>query len=175
MRLPCAILIPLSFFVLAGCQTGDIKAVLPIAGGETINVLMGPKGPPPGEADGYQAAIGNVIPGAQDREVNYEFGLVANREPELSRIQVDDVSDDKAVSLIDDRNPKFTMRHWSAKTETIGADDPRMKWVYSITSSFRVYRYTLTHADGHTVSFYHVTMYPPFIKAAIRAKFGEKY
>lgn len=172
-----SILAPLALALLAcaGCQTGTVKAVIPIAGGGQITVPIGPQGLPVGEAEGYRTERAVLLPGAQERQAYYEFGLVAEKAPAPSRIRIEDISDAAPVLLVDQANPVFTDRVWREKSETINADDPRMNWVFQITMSYRVYRFTLNLQDGREVSFNHVTAYPPPTKGAIRAKWGEKY
>lgn len=172
-----SLLVPLTAF-WAGCQTGEVVRVVPVSGGGRINVPMTGKGPAPGEAEGYKMARAELLPASasQDpREVRYTFAIVAENDPAIKRIQIEDISDEKAAPLVDDQQPAFKDRRWEAQSEVLTPEDPRLKWIYQITLSFRVYKVTLTANDGHTFSFNHVTIYPPFVKEAIRSKWGEKY
>jgi hypothetical protein len=175
MRLSCLLALAAVLALSAGCQTGEVKAVVPISGGGHITVPLTPAGPPAGEADGYRVERATISPSKELHELRYEFGLVATKPPALRRIQVDDISDETAVPLVDDANPQFTNGHWSAKTVMIPADDPRLRWVFQITRSLRVYRFTLTALDGRQVAFNQVTGFPPNLKSAIRELWGEKY
>lgn len=176
MRIPSLIaLLGLVVALTSGCQTGTVSAVVPIAGGGKINVPMTKNGPPPGEAEGYRSEIAALIPGAGEREAVYDVGIVALNEPALKRIVVEDISDETPFLLVDDQNPQFENRHWRTKSRVFSADHPHLKWVFHVTVSMRVTRFTLTALDGHEFSFNHVTVYPPFIKGAMRAKWGEKY
>ncbi len=138
-------------------------------------MVLGKEGPPRGEGGGYRVQQAGLLPPKPDHSIEYEFVLLANKEPDLRRIQIDDVTDEKIEPLLDDPAPKFANRTWQAKTEALPPDDERLKWVYQITGSMRVYRFILTPASGPAISFYHVSPYPPFIKAAIRSAMGEKY
>ncbi len=168
------IVVPL-FALLAGCETGEVSKRIPISGGGEILVPLTREGIKPGEADGYQVRAAILEPGKEQKDAYYIFQLLAHKEPALSRIEVVDISDEKEAPLIDDTKPKFENGLWKAETGTITADDPRMQWVLQITPSMRVYRFTLTRTDGSKVSFNHVTMYPPMVKAVIRGRWGEKY
>jgi hypothetical protein len=175
MRLSLAVVsLPLVLLV-AACQSGDVKVKVPISGGGEIAVPLTREGPPPGQADGYKVDVATLQPAQENREAFYKFGLVANHEPALRRIRIEDISDEKAALLADVTDPKFTDRHWTVETETMTTDDPRLQWVFQITMSMRVYRFTLTRTDGTDVSFNHIAVYPPFFKALIRSKWGEKY
>ncbi len=163
------------FCWLAGCQTGEVAKVVPISGGGTITVPLTRDGLKPGAGGGYEVAGSVLEPGKDARDAFYAFGLIAHVEPALRRIQVQDISDETAATLVDDTNPKFEKRLWHIKTDTISADDPRMKWVFQITPSLRVYHFILTRNDGTEISFNHIAMYPPMMKAVMRSRWGEKY
>ena len=105
----------------------------------------------------------------------YRFKLTADQEPALRHIVVEDISDEKAVTLVDDPSPKFENHEWVAETPAINADDARMKWMWQITGSLRVYHFTLTRNDGHIIAFNHVTMFPAQLKALARNRWGERY
>lgn len=161
--------------LLAGCQSGDVIKRVPVAGGGEIMVPLTRDGLKPGSADGYEVAGAMLEPGKETRDAFYSFALVAKHAPALKRIQVDDISDETAVTLVDDRDPQWKDRRWTKNSEIINADDPRMKWVYQITPAMRVYHFTLTRNDGTQVSFNHVQLVPPVMKAMIRNRWGEKY
>lgn len=176
MRLSRAAFVAIPLLLLcAGCQTGDVMMKVPISDGGEITVPLTGGGPKPGEADGYKVALSALEPGKENREAFYKFGLVCSHEPALRRIRVEDISDEKPALLIDDRDPKFTNRRWVQQSEVIAANDPRFQWIFQITMSMRVYKFTLTRADGTEVSFNQVTVYPPYVKAMVRNKWGEKY
>ncbi|PTX90935.1 hypothetical protein [Opitutus sp. ER46] len=177
MRLPCllAFLLSLAAF-LSGCQTGEILAVVPISDGGKINVPLTSKGPPQGEGGGYRVELAMVFPGKENRQAYYQFGMSATaKAPALQRLRIEDISDEKPALLLDEANPKFEKNSWMGKTDIIAAEDRRMAWLFQITSSMRVYRFTLTTTAGETITFNHVSIYPPMIKESMRAKWGEKY
>lgn len=176
MRLSChpVLLLPL-LILFAGCQTGDIKAVVPISGGKKITVALGRNGPEPGQAAGYRTEIAALLPGEDSRESFYQFALIVPAAAPLRRIQIADVSDDQPVTLVDDAQPQCTNGRWLGKSEAIMADDPRVRWALQLPLSLRAYRFTLTQPSGAEISFYHVTPYPPALKAAIRKRWGENY
>lgn len=161
--------------VLAGCQTGEVKAILPLADGTQIAMPITQAGPPRGEGGGYQVQQAMLLPPNPDHMLAYGFSLLAKKAPDLKRIQIDDVTDETIEPLLDDKAPKFDKQIWHGMTDLMAPDDARLKWIYQITGSMRVYRFTLTPASGAKISFYHVSPYPPFIKAAVRSAMGEKY
>jgi len=59
--------------------------------------------------------------------------------------------------------------------ESIARGDKGAMRVLYTRHSVRIYRFTLTAADGKKIVLYQATMVPAFIKGAIRAMYGEKY
>jgi hypothetical protein len=176
MRRPFDWLILPLLLVLAGCGTpGDQMRPVPIAGGRVVDIPFGPGGPRAGRANGYEVKQANLAPGAQEREVIYQFAFTSLPGAELKSVQVEDISDDKAYPLIDDQHPWLTDNRWHAETRPIAATDPRLAWVYQVVPSMRVYRFTLIDTADRRSVLYQLAVYPDFIKSAIRRKWGEKY
>lgn len=173
-RFVCTLLSPL-LVLLAGCIHGDVAKVVPVSGGKTILVQLTREGLKAGEADGYRVSGATLTPGKESRTAVYNFGLKALHEPALRRIRIVDISDEKAAPLIDDQNPTFHNSEWVAQTDPISADDPRMQWVFQIPTSMRVYEFTLTESNGREVTFNHIVVYPPPLKAIMRSGWGERY
>ncbi len=176
MRVPPALpVILLSLTAWAGCQTGGISAVIPVSGGGTITVPIGPKGTPKAESDGYRVDLAALKPATEPRQAYYDFSLFLTAKSAPKRIRITDISDEKPAVLVDDAQPQVTNGKWETKTENLVAEDPRLAWIFQITHSYRVYRFSITQADGREVTMDQVVPYPPFIKEAIRTKWGEKY
>jgi hypothetical protein len=161
--------------LLGGCIHGEVAQVIPVSGGKTITVELSREGLKPGEADGYKVFVAILQPGKDSKTATYTFGLDASVPPALKRIRIVDISDETEAPLVDVQDPKFEKTRWVYQTPEIPADDPRMKWVFQITGSFRIYQIILTKNDGSEVSFHHITMYPPMVKTLMRDKWGEKY
>ena len=62
-----------------------------------------------------------------------------------------------------------------ARPSRMTAKDPLLAWVYTVTNSMRVYRFTITDSTGKKTVLYQIGGYPSFIKAAMRSSWGEKY
>jgi len=170
-----ACLVP-AVLLLAGCAspTDQLRPV-PVAGGHVIGIAFGPRGPLPGKADGYTVLGAISQPSPQGHQIIYQFAFSAPPGAALKRVQVDDISDEKSSPLIDDTHPWLSDNVWHMETSPMASDDPRLSWIFTVTPSMRVYRFTLTDQAGHTTIMHQLTGYPDFIKAVIRSKWGEKY
>lgn len=164
-----------SFLLLTGCGTTDNLRPVPIAGGKVVGIAFGPRGPLPGKADGYEVLYAASVPGKESKELVYKFGFSTPPGVKLKHVVVDDISDEQSSSLINDEQPWVDEHGWRGETKPLDAKDPLLAWIYTVTPSARVYRFTITDTTGKQTVLYQMTGYPEFMKAAIRFSWGEKY
>jgi hypothetical protein len=169
------LLLSVAAVCFGGCQTGSVSAVVPLAGGGQMTVPMAKGGPPPAEHDGFRVERASFSPDKEAPQLRYEFALRALQPPSVSHIRVDDLSDETLVTLMDDPHPEFVDSRWTAHTDMIPATDPTLKWMFQITPSIRVFRFTITRTDGQKITLDQVCTYPAVVKQAIRHDWGEKY
>jgi hypothetical protein len=175
MKSPAALLV-LSVGFFAGCAATDNMRPIPIAGGKLVGIPFDSHGPMNGKANGYEIRGANAVPGATATQVVYRFALTAPPGVTLKRVVVDDISDEQSYpALLDDDKPWLDGNVWKGETPPFDNKDPHLKWVYTVTPSTRVYRFTITDSAGVTTILYQVTGYPQFMKAAMRFSWGEKY
>jgi hypothetical protein len=161
--------------ILAGCAATEQLQPVPISGGRLLGVKVGPHGPLPGSANGFEVVRSNLAPAAQDNQAIYQFGFVAPPGTSLQRVQIEDISDEDDAPLVDDQKPWLEQNLWHIETAPLDCKDPKLSWVFTVTTSLRVYRFIVTETSGRKTSMYQVVGYPNFAKAAIRSKWGEKY
>ena len=161
---------------LSGCTTAtEVERPVHVAGGKVIGIPFGPNGPRPGRANGYEVAFASIGPGLTDLELTYRFVVNIPPGSKPANIKVDDISDEEAYPLIDDQHPWLEAGFWHIETRPIKNNDPRLAWVLNVTPSIRVYRFTIMDEAGRRSLLYQVTVYPDYLKSAIRQKWGEKY
>jgi len=114
-------------------------------------------------------------PEIEQKEVKYTFEFSDAHSRGLKAVKVEDVSDDAPFLLVDDTAPQYTNGRWHGASRTFGAGDEYLKWIYQLENSLRVYRFTITFADGHELIIHQGSTFPNFMKSAIRHMFGEKY
>ncbi len=169
------IVLLISFFAV-GCASPEVIRLITITGGKPVQFSFGPNGAAPGRANGYEVRLATVLPAKDPREIYYQFAFTAPVGAVLKRVQIEDVSEEAAAfPLIDDAAPKLTGNRWQADSATVQVGSPHLAWVYTIQTTMRVYRFTLTDAAGVRTEMLHVVGYPDFVKSAIRMKWGEKY
>jgi hypothetical protein len=161
--------------LLAACSSGgSISMLTTIAGGEKIAVPLGPRGVEPSKKDGVQIELATCTLN-RDKKLVYAFELSDERKRAVRRVRVEDVSDASSALLVDDTQPALTQNRWRGSSRPFEPGDPSLAWLATITNSVRVYRFTVTFADGHEVALLQGSMFPNFIKSSIRQTWGEKY
>lgn len=171
-----ATLLFFSVCLFAGCSSTDNLRPIPVAGGKLVGIPFDSHGPMNGKGNGYEIMGASAVPGATATQLVYRFAFTAPAGVTLKRVIVDDISDEQSYpNLIDDDKPWLDGNIWKAETPPFDDKDPALKWVYTVTPSTRVYRFTITDSKGATTILYEITGYPQFVKAAMRFSWGEKY
>lgn len=168
------ILLALGF---AGCST-EITYTTKISDGQKVTFTMINGVANHGSAEGIESSVPKLDPGPdkKDHKVIYHAAILDHTGAGIRSIKVEDVSDEKAYVLIEDDHPVLKdNKFWFGASSLYGLDDDAMKWLGYIDQSFKVYRYTITRPDGHTVVLYEGIMIPPYIKQVIRASLGANY
>ena len=169
--------IPQGAIVLAaGCASKEFSYNTKVAGGETMRFTIVAGRPEPAEEDGIKIMEAGLRPDPDGKNVIYGFQFSdssANRA--LQSVRVEDVSEDTPTLLLEDLQPKLVAKHWASTTRTFEADDPALRWLFYVNDSVRVYRFTITMADGRKVVLHQAAMVPGWLKMTIRHMFGEKY
>ena len=170
---PLALLLALG---LAGCATPEVIRLITVSGGKTMQFSFGPNGAAPGRANGYEVRLATLVPSADGQEIGYTFEFTAPAGATLARVQIDDVSEETAAfPMVDDTTPKLVENRWAGSSPTLRAGHAELQWIYTITTTLRVYRFTITDAVGRKTEMHHVMAYPDFIKSTLRQKWGANY
>lgn len=160
---------------VGGCATGDISMVAPVVGGEKVRVPLGRDGVALTNEDGVQihAVTFNSNP---EKKLLFFFSFTDSRKRPLRSVRVADVSDEVAAVMVDSAQPTLSDKgEWHGQTEPLELSDRRLTWFATIPNTLRVFRFTLTFADGKTLVLHQGTLYPAAIKSAVRQSLGEKY
>jgi hypothetical protein len=162
--------------ILAGCDTpftvSNTTILVPIAGGEKVEVTFGRAGPVLVDKDGVrmEGAILDLSP--DKKHVIYAFKFLVKNGVAPKRVTVTDLTDDPAELLIDDRDPHLQDRRWLAPRIPRDGHEPALAWLHTVDDSMRIYRLTVTLADGTVAVLDQPVSYPGFLKAAILKTIG---
>ena len=163
--------------LLVGCA-GD-KTLLyrtTILNGQKFELEISQKlGPLPAKAGGLEVKLAAFMIDADKKQLNFQMSLLVENGRTPRQIKVEDVTDEVAVLLVEDANPKLAQNVWQASAAPIPFADPRLKWVLEIGDSLRIYRFTVVTADGKTVELLQGSFTSSLVKSGIRQLMGLKY
>lgn len=149
--------------------------VATIAGGERISVPLGPSGAEPASADGVQVVLASCNLDAE-KHIVYSFEFSDARQRGLRSVRVEDVSDAAPFPLVEDVKPAVAAGgRWRGESRPLTASEPGVDWIRTISNTLRVFRLTLTFADGKTLTLHQGSFYPAGAKVALREALGMKY
>ena len=162
--------------LFAGCATGDYAYVITIATGERIQIPLEKGSPAMASSGDVTIAHAALIPPAdKDRkEVVYLFALYYKSAKPAKSIHIEDVTDEKAVVMIDDTAPAIHNQRWSATSKPFTAENPEVGWVAHLDNSMRVFQFTITATDGTKTVLNQGWMVPGWAKVPIRYALGLK-
>ncbi|MEO7599016.1 MAG: hypothetical protein ABIV50_08795 [Opitutus sp.] len=159
-----------------GCATGDYAYVTTTASGERIQIPL--KGGSPERAKKGNLTVMHAAlipsPTRDKKELLYLFGLQDSSAVPPSEIRVEDVTEDHAILMVEEKNPKFSKNLWSSTSKLFSGTDPEMNWVSHLDNSMRVFRFTVTGADGTKTVLNQGWMVPGWAKVPMRTALGMK-
>jgi hypothetical protein len=160
---------------LAGCavpMTSSNTYLVPIANGETMEMSIKNGGLALSEADGVHILQVALNPTADKKHIIYTFELSVKSGMVPTHITVEDITENPERIAADDAAPKLVAGHWKLNTGELDPKDPMFEWLIQLDDSIRVYRFTVTLADGKQVVLKQPQMFPVFMKQLIRAMLG---
>lgn len=148
--------------------------VATISGGEKLRFPIGREGVAMANEGGVKVTMAYFSP-KTEKKLTYVFELTDTQKRGLRSVRVEDVSDEKPMLLVDNPEPKASATgQWHGEVE-LEHTDPRVAWLVTLSNSLRVYRFTLTFADGKTLVLHQGSLYPAALKSGIRHMFGQNY
>jgi hypothetical protein len=159
---------------LGGCATGDYAYVATISGGERVRIPLVKGSPEMSKADGIQVLQTSGAVNHELKKFGYVFAFSDQHAEALTSVIVEDVSDESAVRLVEDLEPKLIEKRWTGVSRPFAAYDPAGKWILHVNDTFRVFRFTITRADGKKIVIHQGSRVPAWAKAGIRSALGEK-
>jgi hypothetical protein len=160
----------------AGCISKEFTYKSTVAGGEELTFTLTGSGPAHARAESFEVLDAALVPDFPAKTIFYKFRLSdSQRGKSLQSLRIEDVTDTEALLVFEDQHPAFTERVWEGKTGALSLEEPSLQWLSYVSDSMRIYRFTLTMADGRKVVLHQLAMMPGWVKTKIREMFGQKY
>ena len=160
-----------------GCAAGggDFAMMATISGGQKIRVPIGRGGAELTNEGGVQINSATFSVNA-DKKIVYVFEFTDSRKRPLRNVRVEDVSDQAPILFVESAQPTLSATgQWHGESEPLTLSDPRLGWMAAISNSLRVFRFTLTLADGQTLVIHQGSLFPAPLKSAVRQRLVQYY
>ncbi len=142
-----------------------------ISGGQTVKCPITDAGPIPAESGPYKMKVAGFLlhrePDGRNPTLTFTFGFEVQKTATLTHVTVEDVSDDKAVLLVDDTNPKVETAYWKGNAAAVGVSKKSTPWVFDKKPTIKIFRLTIDSRDNPEVILYQPAWYPAQSKAQI--------
>jgi hypothetical protein len=160
---------------LAGCvvpMTSSNTYLVPLSNGDSMEMSITKGGLASAEGGGIKILQPALNPTADKKHVVYTFTLLAKGSLTVKHVMVEDLTEDPVRLVADDPAPKLVGGKWQLTTPVLDPADPMFEWLVQLDDSIRVYRFTVTLADGTQVVLKQPAMFPIFEKQLIRKMLG---
>jgi hypothetical protein len=158
--------------LFVACSTApEYKYVTKISGGQRIEFPISSGGTAPAKEGGIAVASPQFL-GPPHNGVTF-MGFVVKNESgqELKKVLIEDVSDESPAKILEDASPKMVNGVWRGLSQPIRSVASPYEWLAYLDASNRVYRFTVTLADGKTITLNQLAMFPAWMKEGMRRGF----
>ena len=158
----------------AGCASGEYTYVTTTAYGERLRIPL-ERGVPERATKGtIQVLNAMLLPGseADAKSVFYVFAYVDTSAVTPSSVRVEDVTDEKPILIYEDLDPKLVEQRWGGRTPLMTVTHPALEWTTYVGETFRIYRFTITKANGEQVVLNQAWSVAGWTKQSIRKTLG---
>lgn len=159
----------------SGCATSEFRYTKTISTGERLDFSLVRGRVVDATGGGLTARAPIILPDQEQKQLRFIFGLLVTDDGTLQRVQIEDVSDEQPILLVDETNPELKDRQWIGRSEWFTLENPAASWVKYLGETFRVYRITATRGNGETVVLHEGSYTQGFAKAILRRLLGEDY
>lgn len=106
-------------------------------------------------------------------ELTYTFGFTAKKKQTPRAVLVEDVTGASAVPLVEDQSPTLEAGgYWKGESTPRRAGDPSLVWLSTPGNTEKVFKFTITLADGRVEEIYQASLWSgqmkPVIKQALK-------
>ncbi len=156
---------------LAGCvvpMTSSNTYQVPLANGEKMEMSVVNGGIGKVSGDGIRVVQNELNPMADKKHVAYVFEIAVKEGLVPRHVTIEDMTEDPVRVIVDDPAPKVVAGHWKFTTAALDPKQPGTEWIIQLDDTIRVFRFTVTLADGSQVVLKQPAMYPIVLKSIIR-------
>lgn len=157
--------------LLTACSTApEYKYVTTVSGGQRMEFSITGAGPAHASERGLTVEATQFLPPRGGMSF-LALALKNESGQELKNVLVEDVTEETPARILEDTAPRLTNGVWRGLSEPVRSVAPPFEWLAFLDSSNRVYRFTVTLADGKTVTLNQLSIFPGWMKEGMRRAF----
>jgi hypothetical protein len=145
-----------------------------IAGGQTVQCPATDAGPLPARSGPYQMEVAAFMTGkagdGKPPSLTFTFGLSVENNAAPARIRVEDVTDEAAILLVDDREPKLVKKYWRGDAAPTPVSEQSTPWIFDPKTTIRVFKVTISARNAPDVILYQPAWYSAQAKRQIASR-----
>jgi hypothetical protein len=150
----------------------EIRTVT-IAGGETVRLPVERGDARPVETAEVKVQVAGFVADHEKQEIVYVFGFREKKGRTPRAVMVEDVTGSEAAVLVDDPAPRLSRDgYWTGKAAPQRKGNPWLAWLADAGDTFKIYRLTITTADGRKLVLFQATVFGTALKATFRQMLG---
>lgn len=143
-----------------------------IAGGEIVKCPTTDGGPLPAEFGSYKMEdAGPIIEKDSDGKrmfMVFTFGMSVKQNAEPNHIKVEDVTDDNALTIVDDTSPKPENGYWKANADPVLITRESVPWLYDTEPTIKIFRITIEDKNSpEKIILYQPAWFPVVAKTTL--------
>jgi hypothetical protein len=92
----------------------------------------------------------------------------------LRLVKIEDVTDDKATLILEDRAPLIEERRWSRQSDLIPAKTQSIPWLFELGRTVRIFRIAVKETNGKTSILYQPVLFTSKAKKDFRVLMGPE-
>jgi hypothetical protein len=156
--------------LLGACATRSVQLrTFKIAGGVAVDLPMTKAGAMPVESYDVKIRLTGFVLDEDKREITYTFAFIEKKAAVPRSVRVDDVTGETAEILVIDTAPEITPSgYWQGNTMPRRKGDSSLDWLSDNGDTYKVFRFSITTADGRPLVIYQAAMWPADAKPLIR-------
>jgi hypothetical protein len=106
--------------------------------------------------------------------VRWQFAILPKRESGIRLVRIEDVTGDRPVLILEDRDPQIDERRWSHQSPLIRANPRSIPWLFEFGRTTRVFRIVVRETNGKTSILYQAVLFTPKAKKDFRVLMGPE-
>jgi len=166
----------ISLVLLASCAPRATTVSFPVAGGQRIRFEK--VGSSFGRAEDSRFVITESgLTTYREGGRNYlrwQFGFRVKQPLKLQSVVVEEVSGTQPVLILKDLAPEVAGIEWTKQSGLTAAEPGTVPWFFDPGSTLRIFRFSITEADGQRSTLYQAALFDKKAKDALRYQMGPE-